>query len=61
MKNKKEYLEYKIKQIPELPGVYKMLDRKGNIIYIGKETLDYWDFIYSEIQNAPTDFIYIMK
>ena len=36
MKNKKEYLEYKIKQIPELPGVYKMLDRKGNIIYIGK-------------------------
>jgi excinuclease ABC subunit C len=26
----------KLKQIPKLPGIYKMLDAKGNIIYIGK-------------------------
>lgn len=26
----------KLKQIPKLPGIYKMLDSRGNIIYIGK-------------------------
>lgn len=26
----------KLEQIPELPGIYQMLDFKGNIIYIGK-------------------------
>lgn len=26
----------KLKQIPKLPGIYKMLDVRGNIIYIGK-------------------------
>ena len=26
----------KIKQIPRVPGIYKMLDSRGNIIYIGK-------------------------
>lgn len=29
-------LRDKIKTIPELPGIYKMLDGRGNIIYIGK-------------------------
>jgi excinuclease ABC subunit C len=29
-------LKNKIIQIPELPGIYKMLDSKGNIIYVGK-------------------------
>lgn len=31
-----EQLERKLKNLPEEPGIYKMLDRKGNIIYIGK-------------------------
>ena len=26
----------KLKQIPRLPGIYKMIDSRGNIIYIGK-------------------------
>jgi len=29
-------LKNKINQISELPGIYKMLDAKSNIIYIGK-------------------------
>jgi excinuclease ABC subunit C len=29
-------LKDKLNQLPQLPGVYKMLDSKGNIIYIGK-------------------------
>lgn len=29
-------LQKKIKQIPEVPGIYQMLDINGNIIYIGK-------------------------
>jgi excinuclease ABC subunit C len=29
-------LQLKLHQIPELPGIYKMLDVRGNIIYIGK-------------------------
>lgn len=32
----KELLKEMIKGIPELPGIYKMLDARGNIIYIGK-------------------------
>jgi excinuclease ABC subunit C len=31
-----EKLREKLNQIPALPGIYKMLDSKGNIIYIGK-------------------------
>lgn len=31
-----EYLKEKAKQLPELPGIYKMLDNRNNIIYIGK-------------------------
>lgn len=31
-----ERLKEKLKDLPELPGIYKMLDSKGNIIYIGK-------------------------
>lgn len=31
-----ENLEEKIKTIPEKPGVYRMKDRGGNIIYVGK-------------------------
>lgn len=30
------YIKNIIKQIPELPGIYKMLDAGNNIIYIGK-------------------------
>ena len=29
-------LKQKVSSIPELPGIYKMLDSRGNIIYIGK-------------------------
>jgi excinuclease ABC subunit C len=29
-------LKDKINNVPELPGIYKMLDSKGKIIYIGK-------------------------
>lgn len=31
-----ENIKHKIKQIPELPGIYKMLDFAGNVIYVGK-------------------------
>lgn len=31
-----KYLENKIKSIPEKPGIYKMKDSQGNILYIGK-------------------------
>ena len=30
------HLEKKLKQIPPLPGIYKMLDSSGQIIYVGK-------------------------
>lgn len=36
MAMEKEYLKNKLKSLPELPGIYKMFDSKGNIIYIGK-------------------------
>lgn len=29
-------IKEKLNQLPKLPGIYKMLDAKGNIIYIGK-------------------------
>ncbi len=29
-------IKNKLDQIPELPGIYKMIDQRGNIIYIGK-------------------------
>lgn len=31
-----EQLEQKLKTLPESPGIYQMLDQRGNIIYIGK-------------------------
>lgn len=31
-----EQLEKKLKELPEAPGIYQMLDKNGNIIYIGK-------------------------
>lgn len=31
-----EQLEKKLRELPEAPGIYKMLDKYGNIIYIGK-------------------------
>jgi excinuclease ABC subunit C len=34
--NDKDFIKNKIREIPELPGIYKMLDFRGNIIYIGK-------------------------
>jgi len=36
MINIEEKLKNKLNEIPELPGIYKMLDAKGNIIYVGK-------------------------
>lgn len=36
MINISKHLEHILNSIPELPGIYKMLDSKGNIIYIGK-------------------------
>ncbi|TAH59770.1 MAG: hypothetical protein EWM50_07465 [Gottschalkiaceae bacterium] len=32
----KKDLKKKLRNIPELPGIYKMLDSHGNIIYVGK-------------------------
>lgn len=32
----RENIEKKLRQIPEAPGVYRMLDAEGHIIYIGK-------------------------
>lgn len=32
-------LKNKLKQIPMKPGIYKMLDSKGNIIYVGKSKM----------------------
>lgn len=29
-------IKNKLDQLPELPGIYKMIDAKGNIIYVGK-------------------------
>jgi excinuclease ABC subunit C len=34
--NSKYISKDKLKQIPELPGIYKMLNSRGSIIYIGK-------------------------
>lgn len=31
-----EKLQKKLKELPEAPGIYQMLDKKGEIIYIGK-------------------------
>ncbi len=31
-----EHLEERIKTIPEKPGVYRMKDKNGNILYVGK-------------------------
>lgn len=36
MNNRIQYLKEKVSKLPLLPGVYKMLDMYGNIIYIGK-------------------------
>lgn len=36
MNNRIEFLKAKVSKLPLLPGVYKMLDAYGNIIYIGK-------------------------
>lgn len=34
--NKKQYLEHLVQNIPRKPGVYKMKDQEGRIIYVGK-------------------------
>ncbi len=31
-----ETIKNKLKELPHLPGIYKMLDNRGNIIYVGK-------------------------
>ena len=36
MSEKSEYIQQKLKVLPELPGVYQFLDKEGNIIYVGK-------------------------
>ncbi len=36
MNNRIEFLKAKVSKLPLLPGVYKMFDAYGNIIYIGK-------------------------
>ena len=36
MENRLKYIKEKVSKLPLLPGVYKMLDVYGNIIYIGK-------------------------
>ena len=32
----KQFIRKKLKEIPELPGIYQMLDSEGRVIYIGK-------------------------
>ena len=32
----KQSIRKKLKEIPELPGIYQMLDSEGRVIYIGK-------------------------
>lgn len=34
--SEKDFIKNTIREIPELPGIYKMIDFRGNIIYIGK-------------------------
>ena len=34
--NKKQYLEHILSNLPHKPGIYKMLDEEGKIIYVGK-------------------------
>ncbi len=34
--NHTDFLKEKVKQLPEYPGIYKMLDSHRNIIYVGK-------------------------
>lgn len=36
MNTRIDYLKDKVKNLPKVPGVYKMFDAQGNIIYIGK-------------------------
>lgn len=36
MNTRIDYLKDKVKKLPKVPGVYKMFDAQGNIIYIGK-------------------------
>lgn len=36
MENRIKYIKEKVSKLPLLPGVYKMLDMYGNVIYIGK-------------------------
>lgn len=31
-----DIIQKKLKQLPDAPGIYKMLDAEGRIIYIGK-------------------------
>lgn len=39
MVNISDKIKYKLKHAPMCPGVYKMLDSRGNVIYIGKSKL----------------------
>lgn len=34
--NREEYLKHLLKNLPHHPGVYKMKDKDGTIIYVGK-------------------------
>lgn len=36
MVNISDKVKNKLNNIPDLPGIYKMLDKSGRIIYIGK-------------------------
>lgn len=39
MINISEKLKDKLKQVPMKPGIYKMMDSKGNVIYVGKSKM----------------------
>jgi excinuclease ABC subunit C len=34
--SQKSILDSKVKSLPDSPGVYEFIDKRGNIIYIGK-------------------------
>jgi excinuclease ABC subunit C len=52
--SKKQYITHILQNIPHKPGVYKMKDEKGGIIYIGK-AIDLKNRVSSYFNNQPKD------